>query len=979
MEVPISLLTVIILTDMNYSLDDHPRLVRFLTLALVVVCLYMGGMNFYFIASVPTDENVFVDPPTPIFINTAAPARFEKELGLKLFGSEVQALTDALIPGDDVIEINGKQPKSLSDAHRLIGDRSSSDSVEVSVLRTSLNGQFLYRVPKSAFTDDFLVEHKNVVLVTSVLPGGASDRAGMKTGDMIFRINEQSFANAISADSLLRQGQVDKSLRYDINREGRLLSLQVTLAKFGVSIIVILSFCVALFYMGTGAFLVLKRPGLPAARLLGWGFIALSCLLMTISQGHQSNEMIVRVIRLVLVYWGIFGGVALFTHSFFYFPTERPALLANKWHRIIIYAISAISCAGVVITTSAYFFLGLVVMKVYYWVIRYLNREKTAAGPVVRLHDAGWRAWTTNLLGRIGSTLWPKSVMRAVRACFVIVAVLIFISFIVQQYVAGMAMLLATILIPSFVLFPLAYLYIIGRYQLLDMTLHIRRNLQYSVLTIVWNSGLVIAVVAVFFSLPNIVLPLENVEFTGASILITDAPVSASEYVRNEKIGSMLLGLAAVFGYVMIRRRGQKFIDEKYYQTQFDYRRALGDLSEALASKLGMEDLARGLVTTLVDLLKVKQASVLFFRNGEQCCCIESAGKELSDIECVCMANQAQLTRALNSISDSARVEYLPTTLRGTLEAAGIRIVLPVRSKNQLIGALLVGEKLSEAAFKDEDITFLNSAAMQASVSIENAFLYEELAEQERMKHELEIARKIQLASLPQNIPQVKGLDIAGASLPAMEVGGDFYDYLETDSQKITAVIGDVSGKGTSAALYMSKVQGILRSLFTFGLSPRDLFVRANRLLCRDLEKRSFVTVLGAEFDLAAGTVRIARAGHLPLYCYDATAQAVVKIVPPGIGLGLNDADQPFAMLEEFERRLSAGDVFLFVSDGITEAHDDKGDEYGDDRLCALLTSHAAAPAALVCETLLADVKNFAGSTPQHDDQTVVCITVKEL
>src|SRR5690606_18908610 len=116
-----------------------------------------------------------------------------------------------------------------------------------------------------------------------------------------------------------------------------------------------------------------------------------------------------------------------------------------------------------------------------------------------------------------------------------------------------------------------------------------------------------------------------------------------------------------------------------------------------------------------------------------------------------------------------------------------------------LIGIILVGEKLSETAYQNDDLLFLSAISGQASVAIENSLLYEDLANQERYKHELEIARKIQLASLPMKTPNIPGLDIVGASIPALEVGGDFYDYLNGKSDSITIVIGDVSGKGTSA------------------------------------------------------------------------------------------------------------------------------------------------------------------------------------
>ncbi len=965
-------------TDMKFIFENHPRLVRALTLAIAAVCLYMGGFNFYHIASTPTDENVFRDTPSSVFVRAEVPASFNAETGLQVFDRAAEAQPNALLAGDVIVSVNNTTIGTLAEAMRAIDASPTRDSVGIALFRAALNKTFTYTVGKKYLTRDVLTEYSNVVLVISVLQGGASDRAGMKTGDIIFRINDQAFSDAQTADKMLRQGQVDKSLRYDVYRDDRPLTLQITLAKFGVAFTVLLVFCVGLCYWGTGIFLALKRPNLIGARLLGWAFIATSCIIMVVTQGRSSDLELIRVFRSVMVMCGVFGGTVLFTHSFFYFPKEHTVLLAGKYHTMVIYLISGTFAVVALITKSQPIIFGAFSVMVYFKIVRFLNREKLESYRNITLRDAGFYNWFIDRMKAAGAVLWPQSMMRVVWSSILIISALILAATFIQPLFGSRGAMLVNIVVVSLLLYPLAYLYTIGRYQLLDMSLRIRRNLQYTALTIVWNTVLAIGLLMLFFSLPDVVLPLQNIEFTGASVLITDAPVSASEFLRNGKIASMLLGLAAVFAFVVVRRRGQKFIDEQYYQTQFDYRRALSELSEALAAKLGMEDMAQGLVSTLADLLKVKQAAVLFFRNEEHCCCIETAGKEVSDIGGVCIPNQTLLIGAFKAIADSVRVEYLSAPLRAMMERSGISIVLPIRSKERLIGALLVGEKLSETAFKDADISFLTSAAMQASVSIENAFLYEELAEQERMKHELEIARKIQLASLPQEHPQVRGLDIDGGSLPAMEVGGDFYDYLETDPTKVTVIIGDVSGKGTSAALYMSKVQGILRSLFTFGLSPRELFIRANRLLCRDLEKRSFVTVLGAEFDLALRTVHIARAGHLPLFYYNAAAHAVEKIVPPGIGLGLDDGDEPFSLLNEMSRDLHTGDVYLFVSDGITEARNDRGDEFGDDRLCAFLERHHAEPSSAVCENLYAEVKAFAGNVPQHDDQTIVCIIVTE-
>ena len=154
-------------------------------------------------------------------------------------------------------------------------------------------------------------------------------------------------------------------------------------------------------------------------------------------------------------------------------------------------------------------------------------------------------------------------------------------------------------------------------------------------------------------------------------------------------------------------------------------------------------------------------------------------------------------------------------------------------------------------------------------MAIENAFLYEDLAMQERIKHELDLARKIQLASLPQTIPDIKGLDISGVSLPALEVGGDFYDFLNGTPDDLTVIIGDVSGKGTSAALHMSKAQGIMRTLYEFKLSPKELCIRTNQLIFNYLEKGAFISAIAAKINSRKKELVFTRAGHMPLLYYN--------------------------------------------------------------------------------------------------------------
>jgi sigma-B regulation protein RsbU (phosphoserine phosphatase) len=423
----------------------------------------------------------------------------------------------------------------------------------------------------------------------------------------------------------------------------------------------------------------------------------------------------------------------------------------------------------------------------------------------------------------------------------------------------------------------------------------------------------------------------------------------------------------------VIRRYGQKFIDKKYFRLQYDYRRASFVLGEVLASTLSAEELARSLVQKLSGLMELKRVGVLFFRDEACCSCSSAHGFDGNQWQQFCIRHEKELIAAIRQFNNEFRVDYLPANMKDEFHREGFHYGIPIRSKDRLIGVLLVGEKQSETTFQQEDLAFLASTAKQASVAIENAFLYEELAEKERMKHELQIARRIQLDSLPQTTPTVNGLEISGTSVPAMEVGGDFFDYLTGNNNKFTVVIGDVSGKGTSAALYMSKVQGILRSLHGFDLSPRDLFNRANKLLCQDLEKRSFVTVLGAEFNTEQRTIVVSRAGHLPLWHFSGVDGSVSKVLPRGLGLGLNDASIFANEMEERTISYRSGDVFVFATDGVTEAHNETGD-FGEDRILDIIKQHHHHSAQMMQESLITELSLFTGDRLQHDDQTVVIV-----
>jgi serine phosphatase RsbU (regulator of sigma subunit) len=247
--------------------------------------------------------------------------------------------------------------------------------------------------------------------------------------------------------------------------------------------------------------------------------------------------------------------------------------------------------------------------------------------------------------------------------------------------------------------------------------------------------------------------------------------------------------------------------------------------------------------------------------------------------------------------------------------------------------------------------------------------------EKQRLDDELRIARDIQKSLLPVEPPRIPGLGIADLCEPAREVGGDYYDFFDLGPGRIGVLVADVSGKGTSAALYMAELKGLMLALSHNEPSPRKLLVNVNRLLAAHLDNRSFVTMIYAVIDMEAGTLTCARAGHTPLIAVSDGKSEV--IIPHGMVLGLRipGADTRFeTLLEEHVRPIRPGDVVVLYTDGITEAMNEAGDLFGDEALAAVIANHHTLDAAGIRERVLREVRAFVGDAEPHDDMTLIVL-----
>ncbi len=254
--------------------------------------------------------------------------------------------------------------------------------------------------------------------------------------------------------------------------------------------------------------------------------------------------------------------------------------------------------------------------------------------------------------------------------------------------------------------------------------------------------------------------------------------------------------------------------------------------------------------------------------------------------------------------------------------------------------------------------------------------LLEQQGEKERMEEDLRVARNIQMSLLPQEYVEVEGLKIAAVCLPANEMGGDYYDLLPLANHRLGVLIADVSGKGTSAALYMAELKGLILSLSRNHGSPKALLTELNEILAPNLDRRSFVTMTYAIIDSQKRTLRVARAGHNPLIHFDGRTGQTRLLSPPGLALGFDSGDTFKAVIQELEIPLVHGDTFLFFTDGISEAMNGASELFGEGRLAAILKEANALSSDDLKERILHEVRVFAAGESPHDDMTMVIVKV---
>lgn len=315
--------------------------------------------------------------------------------------------------------------------------------------------------------------------------------------------------------------------------------------------------------------------------------------------------------------------------------------------------------------------------------------------------------------------------------------------------------------------------------------------------------------------------------------------------------------------------------------------------------------------------------------------------------------------------------QHDPRFASGTVVLQGVRSVLavPLGVSEKVVGIIYADSPIAEGRFTEDHLKVLTTLASVAAIRVENARLVEARLERERLERELALASEIQQRFQPTAPPHVNGYELQGISFPCYEIGGDYYDFIEREDGRLVIALGDVSGKGTAAALLMSSLHAAIHAQSASHDSLVATISAVNRYLADNIPANRFVTLFYAELDPESGALSFLNAGHNPPLIVHA-AGTVEQLASGGLPLGIKrDAEY-----REGRTQLQLGDVLVIYSDGVTEAVSPSGEEFGPTRLYEVVSRNVEASAAGIRDRIESSLTKFAQGTSAADDITLVIV-----
>jgi len=813
-------------------------------------------------------------------------------------------------------------------------------------VRVTSNDECLWK-PKKISKDSV------AIFFDFVKEGGVTMNAGIRDGDQLLEIDNTPLSGTFHAQSILDEFSSGEYAHYKVMRDGEVFDTKVYIKKL-VRFDNLANAMSALFWMLIGFIVLSAKPDGRIHRLfyLIGVFAVLSSLHVLFPFGSfykffYENYFLASVIG-SFAFIGMCFVPFMINYFFWNFPAQFKFAEKN-WVRISMFVLPAILSILAILSAT------LILNKVVGVTVFYITIESLGYFGMV----ASITAWIALLIQyrRIKSKEKKKPVLLMLVAITLGIAVAIYTSQIapaISDLIFNSPEYYTPIIL--IVLVPLIFAYSIFKYQLMDVSTVVKNTIIYGTATV--------SVAAIYFFV----------------IYVAGQSISSFLGVENQGIIAGVFFIVFALVFQSTKNRFQDFLTKRFYPEQFAHHKVLMDLSNELAIVAGLEKIIQLMKNTFVDALKIKTFGILVRDKEGDLTLVDSVG--ISNTECkikesriIPYLKEKMLMTRHPSIEEPDFKIVLPDEKADHFVEEGIHTIIPMMAKGKLVGLLLFGLKHSGSRFAGKDLELLWAAANQAAISIENARLYKTEVEKEKIERDLDLARKIQEGLLPQCIPDVTGLDICGEMIPAMQVGGDYFDLIQVSESKLFVIVGDVSGKGLSASLYMTKVQTMIKLSCLDNKSPKEILVDINKRIYEELDKNWFVTITLALFDMGKNKLTFCRAGHMPVL--QATNGTVQAYRTQGLGVGIEKGIVFEKSLVEETVNVAPGQIYAFFTDGITEAMNERNELFGDDKLNAILKNKSMAQSTDIVDEIWTSIKSFRGTAEVNDDMTMVVVKVK--
>ncbi len=448
-------------------------------------------------------------------------------------------------------------------------------------------------------------------------------------------------------------------------------------------------------------------------------------------------------------------------------------------------------------------------------------------------------------------------------------------------------------------------------------------------------------------------------------------PIELEDGILGWVLGNdeQIASVATLLSHLAYREYEKKMLSvetlERYKEINLLY-----TISQKMASCLSPEEVAQLAIQEVLKLIKGNSASVMLLN------------EDTNVLEFIAVSGMASSSTLLLHAGEGIAghvvfagkgvilndVHSAPDFIEDAHQISSM-ICVPLQVEDKTFGVMNISSQ-EPVLYTAGDLKLATALATQAAVSIENARLHAEQLEQERIVKELEIAREIQQTLLPDSTPEIAGIDVAGMSLPAKEVGGDFYDFIPGSEQHLGVVIADVSGKGVPAALFMALSRALMRANSLHDTQVAQAVMQTNRLILECTTSGLFVTLFYGIVNTEQRTFRYVSGGHNPPMLFRNATGTIEMLEADGIALGVLDEIE----LEEKEISLETDDIMVLYTDGVTESINSHEEEFGEERLCQLIQEHHALSANELIHKIEKTVMDFTEDEPQFDDFTLLVV-----